>query len=248
MPLDRRSRVRAARTVALAGAGVALVSWLGSGTAQAVGPVPIGGVNMGSTATVITPGVAGPPDVATTWLVADLDSGAVLAAKAPHTKERPASTLKTLTADTLLPILNKKKVYTAIADDVRAEGTRVGIVEGGTYTVNDLFNALLLPSANDAAHALGQVAGGQDKTVALMKREAKHLQALDTTPVNTSGLDADGQYSSAYDLALFARAGMQRADFRNYVKQWHANFPGLPPKPGQEARDVRHRERQPAAA
>jgi hypothetical protein len=51
------------------------------------------------------------------------------------------------------------------------------------------------------------------------------LQAGDTTVVNSSGLDADGQLSSAYDLALIARACMQRPDFRKYVATRNARFP-----------------------
>ena len=58
-----------------------------------------------------------------------------------------------------------------------------------------------------------------------MQQLATTLQALDTTVVNNSGLDADGQLSSAYDLALIARAGMQRPDFRRYVATRHARFP-----------------------
>jgi D-alanyl-D-alanine carboxypeptidase (penicillin-binding protein 5/6) len=56
--------------------------------------------------------------------------------------------------------------------------------------------------------------------------EAQRLQAYDTTVVNPSGLDADGQYSSAYDLALFGRAGLQRADFRKYASTVRWTFPG----------------------
>ncbi len=169
---------------------------------------------------------------ASSWVLADLDTGEVIAAKAAHQRLRPASTLKTLTALTLLPTLDPSSTYTGTADDANAEGSRAGIVPGGTYTVHDLWNALFLPSGNDAAHALATANGGMAKTVAEMNAVARELQALDTTAKNPSGLDADGQLSSAYDLALIARAGMARSDFAAYAKTVSSRFPGRPTKAG----------------
>lgn len=187
---------------------------------------PIGGPGLGSLGIIVAAGVTPPPDVADSWLVADLDTGKILAAKAPHALKRPASTLKTLTAVTFLPVFDKTRVYTATDADVRADGTRVGMIEKTTYTVDELWRALLLVSANDAAHALGEVAGGQAQAAAAMQAKARNLQALDTRVVNTSGLDEKKQFSSAYDLALFGRAGMAMADFRAYVALVRADFPG----------------------
>ena len=101
-----------------------------------------------------------------------------------------------------------------------------------TYTVHQLFQALFLVSGNDAASALANAAGGVPQTVAAMTATAKSLGALDTTVRNPSGLDAPGQYTSAYDLAVFARAAMARQDFRDYVTTVKAQFPGKMPKPG----------------
>ena len=149
---------------------VVAASALFASPAAATGP--IGGPRLGSARIIVAPGVVPPPDVADSWLVADLDSGKILAAKAPHVLKRPASTLKTLTAVTLLPVLDKAATYVASDADVRAEGTRVGMIEKTKYTVDDLWKALLLVSANDAAHALGEVAGGQAKATAAMRTEA----------------------------------------------------------------------------
>jgi D-alanyl-D-alanine carboxypeptidase (penicillin-binding protein 5/6) len=88
----------------------------------------------------------------------------------------------------------------------------------------------MLPSGNDAAHALASAAGGMKQTVALMNAEAERLQARDTTVRNPSGLDARGQYTSAFDLALFARAGLERKDFRRYVGTITTAFPAEMPK------------------
>ena len=112
------------------------------------------------------------------------------------------------------------------------EGSRVGVVPDATYTVHQLFQGMFLMSGNDAASALANADGGRRQTVARMNATAKGLGALDTTVRNPSGLDAPGQYTSAYDLALFARAGLARQDFRDYVTTVRARFPGKMPKHG----------------
>jgi D-alanyl-D-alanine carboxypeptidase (penicillin-binding protein 5/6) len=91
---------------------------------------------------------------------------------------------------------------------------------------------MFLMSGNDAASALANAAGGVPQTVARMNAKARELGALDTTVRNPSGLDAPGQFSSAYDLALFARAGLARQDFRDYVTTVRSRFPGKMPKAG----------------
>ena len=100
--------------------------------------------------------------------------------------------------------------------------------------IDQLFYGLMLPSGNDAAHALANAAGGMDQTVALMTVEAAHLNALDTTVRNPSGLDAPHQFTSVYDLALFARAGLERRDFRRYVSTISTAFPAEMPKRDKE--------------
>jgi serine-type D-Ala-D-Ala carboxypeptidase (penicillin-binding protein 5/6) len=189
---------------------------------------PIGGPGLAGAGVIVQlgPGAHRPPAVtARTYVVADLESGEILAAKGPHERHRPASTLKMLTGLTLLPLLDKHARYRATFADDAEIGSAVGIVEGHTYTIDQLFLGMFLESGNDAAHALANAAGGARRTVAQMQQLATTLQALDTTVVNNSGLDADGQLSSAYDLALIARAGMQRPDFRRYVATRHARFP-----------------------
>jgi D-alanyl-D-alanine carboxypeptidase (penicillin-binding protein 5/6) len=132
----------------------------------------------------------------------------------------------------VLPRLDPAAVYRARWDDANTEGSRVGIVPDATYTIHQIFQGMFLMSGNDAASALANAAGGQHATVARMNKMAKSLGALDTSVRNPSGLDAPGQYTSAYDLALFARAGLARQDFRDYVTTVRAQFPGKMPKHG----------------
>jgi D-alanyl-D-alanine carboxypeptidase (penicillin-binding protein 5/6) len=173
------------------------------------------------------PGVPAPPDVFdVSYVIADLDSGEILAAKSPHAWLRPASTLKTLTALTLMPRLDPRKVVVASEDAQNAKGSRVGIIARNPYPVASLFDAMLMFSANDAVYALADAAGGYDRTVALMNETAQQLGAFDTVVVDPSGLDQANQRSSAYDLALIAREAMKLPAFRTAIVKRDAVFPG----------------------
>lgn len=180
----------------------------------------VGGQALSRTGVVraATPGVPSLPAVsATSFLVADLDSGEVLAARDAHGRYRPASTLKTLTAIALMPEVAPTTRVRPAPEDVNIEGSKVGLVRQISYPASQLFTALLAVSGNDAAGALATAVGGMPAAARLMNAEAQRLHAFDTRAVNTSGLDAPGQLSSAYDLALIAREGMRSPEFRRYV-------------------------------
>nr|WP_238427429.1 DUF5136 domain-containing protein [Streptomyces adustus] len=166
---------------------------------------------------------------ARSWIVADAESGEVLAAANAHWRLPPASTLKMLFADTLLPKFpsgEKHKVTTADLAGIGSGSSMVGIKEEETYTVRDLWLGVFLRSGNDAVHVLSAMNQGVDRTVADMNGHAEELQALDTHVVTPDGYDAAGQVSSAYDLTLFARSGLQKKDFREYCSTVRAKFPG----------------------
>jgi serine-type D-Ala-D-Ala carboxypeptidase (penicillin-binding protein 5/6) len=165
---------------------------------------------------------------ASAYVVADLDTGQVLAAKAPHARLRPASTLKTLTALVLLPRLKKTDPVIGTPADAGIIGSKVGVYPGLHYTVDLLFRGMFLASGNDAVHALcAHDQGGIPATIQRMNAKARDLGALDTHVTDPTGLDADGQYSSAYDLALFAQAGLARQDFAMYASTKYTNFPNV---------------------
>ncbi|KKD04501.1 D-alanyl-D-alanine carboxypeptidase [Streptomyces sp. WM6386] len=171
-----------------------------------------------------------PKDIsARSWIVADAESGEVLAAHNAHWRLAPASTLKMLFADTLLPKFpgtTEHKVVPSDLADVGAGSSMVGIKEDETYTVHDLWLGVFLRSGNDAVHVLSAMNGGVKNTVAEMNEHAEELQALDTNVVSPDGYDAPRQVSSAYDLTLFARSGLQKKDFREYSSTVTAKFPG----------------------
>lgn len=202
------------------------------GTTIQTGPpdgVPVGGPRMAETGLVAPMGGTPLPAIAApTWVVSDADTGQVLAAQNPHGKRRPASTLKALLGITMLPRLDPQAYYTADFQDTAQEGTRVGMVKDQAYRIEDLWYALFLRSGNDAANGLAKAGADGDlaRGVRMMQAEARRLQAYDTTVVNSSGLDEDGQFASAYDLALWGRAGLERKDFRKYASTLRWTFPG----------------------
>ncbi len=162
------------------------------------------------------------------WLVADGDSGEVLASFNAHRRLAPASTLKMLFADTVLKKFDRTERYRVTEEDladVPAGSSLVGIKPGITYTVEQLWQGVFLRSGNDAVHVLSHMNGGIAKTVAEMQAKAADLQALDTRVVSPDGFDHKGQLSSAYDLTLFARNGLKDADFRGYCGTRTADFP-----------------------
>jgi D-alanyl-D-alanine carboxypeptidase (penicillin-binding protein 5/6) len=196
------------------------------------GPGPIGGAQLTGHGVIVNypahharrlPNVA-----ASAYLIADAGTGQVLAAKDPHGWFRPASTLKVLTAITLMPVLDPDDTVVASHRAAAAVPSKVGLIQGDSYRVADLFKALLMISANDAAVALVQATGSYAKGIAMMNAEAHHLQADDTVAVTPNGLDAQGQHSSAYDEALFARQALAIPEFMHDELLRTVRFPVKP--------------------
>jgi serine-type D-Ala-D-Ala carboxypeptidase (penicillin-binding protein 5/6) len=168
----------------------------------------VGGDDLDTRGVVVADDAPALPDglAAAGWLVADAGTGDVLAARDPHGRYYPASTLKTLTLLTLVPLLDPTRVVVGTVEDENIEGSRIGLVQGGQYPVSLLFQGLILQSGNDAANALARTAGGVEVTVAAMNETAEDIGAYDTVAGTPSGLDVAGQSSSPYDLALIFRA------------------------------------------
>ncbi|MGC4934129.1 D-alanyl-D-alanine carboxypeptidase family protein [Gordonia sp. DT30] len=207
----------------------------GSTTPSAL-PVPaqtVGGEKLAACG-VITDPAAGPvPDRLTSaaWLVADMDTGAVIAAKDPHGRYRPASTIKTLLALTVLDNgLPLDRAVVPTAEDWGQEGDACGMGPGGRYTLRDMLTGLLVVSGNDCAHVLARELGGVPATLAKMNATAAQLHALDTRATTPSGLDAAGMSTSPYDLALIFRAAMGNPTFREIIAKPTYHFPGYPPR------------------
>lgn len=183
---------------------------------------------------VITPpgSPAPPPEVtAGSWMLADLDSGEVLAAHDPHARHRPASTIKVLTALVAIRELRMTDTIVATQADADQEGSRVGLAPNVSYTVEQVLTGLVLQSGNDAAHALAMKLGGPEATVAKMNELAASLGAHDTRAATPSGLDGPGMSTSSYDLAVIFRAAMRTPEFARIDGTQHIDLPGPPGQP-----------------
>lgn len=194
---------------------------------------PVGGARLAGCGVLLPPGAPNPPgDIGfDSWVIQDVDSGAVLAAKDPHARERPASLIKLLLALVVARQLNPDQVIIGTQDDANQEGTRVGIGPGGQYPVSLLVHGLLMASGNDIAHALAMAVGGMQAAVDKMNALAKQLGALDTRAATPSGLDGPGMSTSAYDLSLIFRAALANPLIADAVHTPRLQFPGYGGKP-----------------
>jgi serine-type D-Ala-D-Ala carboxypeptidase (penicillin-binding protein 5/6) len=188
-----------------------------------------GGAQLASHSTVVNYPPSGhvrklPRVKASAFVIADAHTGQVLAARDPHGWYRPASTLKVLTAISLIPALDPDATTVASHEAATTEPNDVGLKAGLRYKISDLFRALLTISANDAAVALAQATGSLARGMALMNAEAHRLQARDTVAKDPNGLNAPGQHTSAYDEALIARRALALPAFLKYDQTKTALF------------------------
>jgi D-alanyl-D-alanine carboxypeptidase (penicillin-binding protein 5/6) len=199
----------AAVAAVLALIGCHATAWADNGV-QPVGSVPI------------------PDGPAQTWLLADLDSGQVLAARDENVRHPPASTIKVLLALVALDQLSLDSTVVADKADTDVECNCVGVKAGRTYTARQLLDGLLLVSGNDAANTLAHMLGGLDATTAKMDAKAAALGAVNTHASTPSGLDGPGGsgWSTAHDLAVIFRAAMANPVFAQITAEPSAMFPG----------------------
>jgi D-alanyl-D-alanine carboxypeptidase (penicillin-binding protein 5/6) len=169
-----------------------------------------------------------PDGPAQTWIVADLDSGQVLAGRDQDVAHPPASTIKVLLALVALDQLSLDTTVVADTADTQVECNCVGIKPGRLYTARQLLDAVLLVSGNDAANTLAHMLGGADATVAKMNAKAASLGATSTHAATPSGLDGPGGSgaSTAHDLAVIFRAAMANPVFAQITAEPSAMFPG----------------------
>ena len=162
----------------------------------------------------ITPAVAEALEVsATAAVLMDADMGQVLYEKNGDRQMLIASTTKIMTALVVLEHAAPDDVITVTPDHM-VEGSSMYLKAGETVRVEELLYGLLLCSGNDAALALTECAGGLTPFVALMNEKAAALGMARTSFANPNGLDADGHYSTARDMAVLAAAAMENPTFR----------------------------------
>ena len=171
--------------------------------------------------------VALPEGPAQAWLLADLDTGAILASRNPNEPHAPASTIKPLLAMVVLDNLRPDNFARANSSHTEVECSCVGLKPGQPYTVLQLLSALLMVSGNDAANMLADMLGGQGVAVPAMNRKAASLGARSTKASSPSGLDGPGWESTTtpFDLALIYRAALQYPLIARIMQSPSAQFP-----------------------
>ena len=172
----------------------------------------------GVTAATPIPRTPPPPIVGESALVLDVQSGRVLYAKNADIPRAVASTQKIITALCVLDTGNIDKLVTIAASDLNCEPTRLNVKPGDVYTRRELLKVLIVKSANDIGRALARDVGGDQETFAmLMNRKAASLGMRNSHFRNPHGLTEPGQYSTARDMAIAARAAYRSPLVRAYA-------------------------------
>jgi serine-type D-Ala-D-Ala carboxypeptidase (penicillin-binding protein 5/6) len=168
-----------------------------------------------------------PEGPAQAWLLADLDSGRILASRNPYESHAPASTIKALLAIVVLDQLPLNAVILARPASTQVECSCAGVKAGRAYTVRQLLDGLMLVSGNDAANTLADGLGGYRVAVAKMNAKAAGLGARNTRASSPSGLDGPGMESitTPFDLAMIYRAALRYPVFAAIVRQPTSLFP-----------------------
>ncbi len=147
------------------------------------------------------------------------DTGSVIYEHNAYEQRAMASTTKIMTALLTAEAGNLDERFTADSYAIKVEGTSMGLREGDIVTRRALLYGMLLPSGNDAANAAAvSVSGSMSEFVKLMNKKAGELGLKDTHFANPSGLDAQGHYTTAYDLAMLARAALENPVFAEICK------------------------------
>ncbi|CAN5204382.1 D-alanyl-D-alanine carboxypeptidase family protein [soil metagenome] len=191
-----------------------LVAFTPSADAEPVNAQPVGSVPI-------------PDGPATAWIIADMDTGQVLAGRNENNTYAPASTIKTLLAQVILDEVPLDATIVADEADTLVECNCAGVFPGHTYTARQLLEGLLLVSGNDAANTLARMVGGTEAAVAKMNAKAVSVGAHGTSAGSPSGIDGPGIniWSTPHDLAVIFRSAMSYPVFAQIVAQPTAVFP-----------------------
>ena len=153
-------------------------------------------------------------------VILDADTGETIFAKAPDNPRQPASTIKVLTGMIAIKRLKDNEKVEVSHHAEKMPRSKVYLSTKKKYKADDLINAVLLASANDASVALAEkIAGSEPDFAKLMTLHARLWGAKNTICRTASGLTAKGQQSTARDLAEIFRRAMQDQEFANRMRR-----------------------------
>lgn len=161
-------------------------------------------------------------------LLVNPDTGKVIYEKNADKKMYPASTTKIMTAYLVLNSLDLNAEITAseTAVDIERDGSNMGLKAGEILTVENLLNALLIQSANDAANVLAEaVSGSIPEFINLMNKTAKEIGMNNTNFVSAHGYHDDNHYTTAKDMAIIAAKAMENPTFAKIVSLRYIEIP-----------------------
>ena len=185
----------------------------------------------------VSPGAVSPDAVlAPSYILLDPVSGRILEEHNAHQRMFPASTTKTMMALVAIESGKLDETVTIGPNPPKTGEQSLNLLQGERFVLRDLVRSALIKSANDACVAVAEgVAGDVPTFVKMMNEKAKQIGALDTHFVNPHGLHDPNHYTTAYDLALIARAAMQHPEFNEIVRtqrsQVHGNWKIGPVRP-----------------
>lgn len=161
------------------------------------------------------------------YVLVDATTGQVLLGRRGDERRPVASTIKVLTALSVVERLDPSDLVTVGTEVLGLEGASVGLAPGDRWTVRDLVAAIVVRSGNDAAEALAvATAGDRDAFVAAMRQDASRIGLTGVTITGPSGLD-DGNLLSARDLATIARVALARDDLAPLFAARSVVLPGV---------------------
>ncbi|MBU5427193.1 D-alanyl-D-alanine carboxypeptidase [Tissierella pigra] len=160
-------------------------------------------------------------------ILMDMDTGKVLYEKNSNSQLYPASTTKIMTA---ILAIEKGKMDDIITIDQEVidltSGSHIALELGEQMSLENLLNALLIESANDAALAIAKyISGSIEEFSNLMNQKAKEIGALNTNFVNPNGLPDENHKTTPYDLAMMAKYAMTNEKFREIVGNYTYTIP-----------------------
>lgn len=180
-------------------------------------------------------------------IVMDMDSGAVIFAQNIHEPMIPASITKLLTALVVIENCDNLDAPVTFSHDAvynveEGSGNKLNLAEGDVLSVKDCLYVMLLQSSNQAANALAEYIGGsRSGFVDMMNKKAAELGCKESHFANPSGLNDDTQRTSAYDMALIARAAYHNPTLLKISSTKKASIPPTANNPNGRTFSMEHK-------
>jgi serine-type D-Ala-D-Ala carboxypeptidase (penicillin-binding protein 5/6) len=162
--------------------------------------------------------LANGPITARSYILVEKDSFEIIAGKDYDRRGPPASTTKVVTTIVAIERLDGNEIVVPDRTVLKFPRSKLHLVPGNHYKSMDLMKGAMVESANDAAYTIAAyIAGSEERFADLMNEKVSVIGARNTNFRNASGLSAEGQYTTCYDLALIFRYALSNERFRELI-------------------------------